>query len=52
MKVQELIEQLIWQDKDREVYISFSNRVIKAKRSRNILIPNNDDDIKKVFLIE
>lgn len=47
MKVQELIEQLIWQNKDTEVYIPFH----KAKRGRNILIPNNDD-IKKVFLIE
>lgn len=51
MIVQELIEQLRGQDKDTEVYIPFLNRVVKAKRSRNILIPNNDD-IKKVFLIE
>lgn len=51
MIIQELIEQLRMQDKDTEVYIPFFNRVVKAKRSRNILIPNNDD-IKKVFLIE
>lgn len=51
MTVQELIEQLRVQDKDAEVYIPFFNRVVKAKRSRNILIPNNDD-IEKVLLIE
>lgn len=51
MTVQELIEQLRGQDKDTEVYIPVLNRVVKAKRSRNILIPNNDD-IEKVFLIE
>ena len=51
MTVQELIEKLRIQDKDTEVYIPVLNRVVKAKRSRNILIPNNDD-IEKVLLIE
>ena len=51
MTVQELIEQLRVQDKDTEVYIPILNRVVKAKRSRNILIPNNDD-IEKALLIE
>lgn len=51
MIVQELIEQLRVQDKNTKVYIPFFNRVVKAKRSRNILIPNNND-IEKVFLIE
>ena len=51
MIVQELIEQLMVQDKDAEVYIPILNRVTKAKRSRNILIPNNNS-FDKVFLIE
>lgn len=51
MLVKELIEKLQLMDENQEVYITFLNRVVKAIKISNKLIPNRDD-YKQITLIE